>query len=57
MDIAVYTGDFDLYKKLSIMIEDCFTEQDVCCDIFYIDTTIPSPIFLAPLQSAISAPF
>ena len=53
VDIAVYTEDFDLYKKLSIMIEDWFTEQDVCCDIFYIDTTTPAPIYLAPLQSQI----
>lgn len=53
VDIAVYTEDFDLYKKLSIMIEDWFMEQDVCCDIFYIDTTTPAPIFLAPLQSQI----
>lgn len=53
VDIAVYTEDFELYKKLSIMIEDWFTEQNVCCDIFYIDTTTPAPIFLAPLQSQI----
>ena len=53
VDIAVYTEDFDLYKKLSIMIEDWFTEQDICCDIFYIDTTTPAPIYLAPLQSQI----
>ena len=53
VDIAVYTEEFDLYKKMSIMIEDWFTEQDICCDIFYIDTTTPAPIFLAPLQSQI----
>lgn len=52
-DIAVYTPDFELYKKISVTIDDFFFKNSISVDLFYIDTTIPAPIYLAPLHAQI----
>lgn len=53
VDIAVYTEDFELYKQISLYLEQWFEQKQIPSDIFYIDTTLPAPIYLAPLQSQI----
>lgn len=53
VDIAVYTEDFELYKQISLYLEQWFAQKQIPSDIFYIDTTLPAPIYLAPLQSPI----
>ena len=52
-DIAVYTSDFELYKKIAGIIEIYFWEKGVKTDIFYIDLTVPAPFFVAPLRAQI----
>lgn len=51
VDVAVYTPDFDLYKKISLMIEDFFMFRGIPVDIFYVDISVVAPIYLAPLKS------
>lgn len=53
IDIAVYTKDFDLYKKLALYLEEYFDEKGISSDIFYIDTTMEAPIYCAPLRSKV----
>ncbi len=53
VDIAVYTKDLELYKKISIIIEDFFRNRGIPLDLFYIDINLPAPIYLAPLRAQI----
>ena len=53
IDIAIYTEDFSLYKRLAIYLEDYFEDRHVDTDIFYIDTSVEAPVFCAPLKSAL----
>ena len=53
IDLAVCTSDFDLYKNLAVKIEDFFTESGEQIDLFYIDTSFPAPIYIAPLTAKI----
>ena len=53
VDMAVYTPDFDLYKKLAIKIEDFFSELNQSVDLFFIDMTMPAPAYIAPLNTSI----
>ena len=51
IDIAIYTEDFDLYKRISMYLEEYFAEKGIECDIFYIDLTMEAPVYCAPLKS------
>ena len=53
VDVAVYTPDMELYKQLSIEIDDFFDKRRIPVDLFYIDTSLPAPIYLAPLRAQI----
>lgn len=53
IDIAVYADSLELYKKISMMIEDFFSERDIPVDLFFIDVNTPAPVFLAPLHAQI----
>lgn len=53
IDIAVYTEDFELYKRLAVYLEDYFIKKGVASDIFYIDITMDAPIYCAPLKSKV----
>lgn len=53
VDIAVYTEDFELYKKLSLYLEEYFAKRNVPSDIFFIDTSMVAPIYCAPLKSQV----
>ena len=53
IDIAIYTKDFSLYKKIALFLDDYFEEKHIDPDIFYIDTSMEAPLFCAPLKSAI----
>ena len=53
IDIAVYTKDFELYKRLSLYLEEYFNHKGVASDIFYIDTMMEAPIYCAPLKSKV----
>ena len=53
VDVAVYTPDLDLYKRIAIEIETFFNEKNIKVDLFYIDISIPAPIYLAPLHAQI----
>ena len=53
VDVAVYTPDLDLYKNIAIEIENFFDERNIAVDLFYIDISIPAPIYLAPLHAQI----
>ncbi|MGL5434762.1 MAG: nucleotidyltransferase domain-containing protein [Lachnospiraceae bacterium] len=53
IDIAVYTQDFDLYKRLSCYLEEYFNMKNIPSDIFYIDSTVEAPIYCAPLKSRV----
>ena len=53
IDIAIYSEDFDLYKKLSVYLEGYFAEKGIDSDIFYIDLTMEAPVYCAPLKSDI----
>lgn len=53
IDIAIYTEDIDIYKKLALYIENHFNKLNIKSDIFYIDTSIAAPIYCMPLSSPI----
>ncbi len=53
VDIAVYTEDFELYKKLSLYLEEYFAKRNVPSDIFFIDTSMVAPIYCTPLKSQV----
>ncbi len=53
IDIAIYTKDFDLYKRISVYLEGYFAEKGMESDIFYIDLTVEAPIYCAPLKSSV----
>ena len=53
IDIAVYTENFGLYKRLALYLEEYFAQKGVCSDIFYIDTTMVTPVYCAPLKSEV----
>lgn len=53
IDIAIYTENFSLYKKLALYLEEYFDEKGIRSDIFYIDTTMVAPIYCAPLKSEV----
>lgn len=53
IDIAIYTEDFKLYKRLSLYMEEYFKQKSIASDIFYIDTSVEAPIYCAPLKSKI----
>ena len=46
IDLAIYSLDFELYKHISMYIEDYFNEKNVPSDIFFIDTCIPAAFFV-----------
>ena len=50
IDIAIYTEDFDLYKRISMYLEGYFAEKGIESDIFYIDLTVEAPVYCAPLK-------
>ncbi len=53
IDIAVYTKDIDLYKKIAVIIEDYFYELGIETDLFLIDTSVAAPVYLSALNSQI----
>lgn len=53
IDIAVYTEDFDLYKKLAVDLEEFFDGKGIKSDIFYIDLTMAAPFYCAALQAKV----
>lgn len=53
IDIAIYSEDFGLYKRLSCYLEEYFARKGVGSDIFYVDTTMTAPIYCAPLSSKV----
>lgn len=53
IDVAVYTEDFDLYKKISLYIEEYFEKRQIKSDIFYIDINMAAPVYTAPLNSKV----
>lgn len=53
IDIAIYSEDFELYKKLSWFLEEYFKQRGVESDIFYIDISMEAPIYCAPLNAKV----
>lgn len=53
IDIAIYSKDFSLYKRLSLYLEEYFNAKNIKSDIFYIDTAVEAAIYCAPLKSQI----
>ena len=53
IDLAIYTDDFDLYKKISLFLEEYFEENKISSDIFFIDLSMPAPLYCAPLKSKV----
>ncbi len=53
IDIAIYTENFGLYKRLSLYLEEYFNQKGIASDIFFIDTTMEAPIYCAPLKSKV----
>ncbi|WP_367568468.1 nucleotidyltransferase domain-containing protein [Lacrimispora sp.] len=53
IDIAVYAEDFNLYKRLSLYLEEYFRLKGIESDIFFIDTTMEAPVYCVPLKSKI----
>ena len=53
IDIAIYSRDFEVYKRIAMYIESFFDEQHVPSDIFYIDVCNPAAVFCAPLSSPV----
>ncbi len=53
VDMAVYADSIDLYKKISVVIEDFFCGKGIELDLFFIDINTPAPVFLAPLHAQI----
>ena len=44
IDLAIYTEDFELYKRLSLYLEEYFDVIGVESDIFYIEISMEAPI-------------
>ena len=53
IDIAIYSEDFELYKKVSLFLEEYLNQKGVKSDIFYVDITMEAPIYCAPLKSKV----
>ncbi len=53
VDIAIYTKRFDMYKEISVIVEEFFYDKGIPVDLFFIDTNIPAPVYLAPLRAQI----
>ena len=53
VDIAVYADNLDLYKGIAVKIEEFFGNRGINEDLFFIDISIPAPVFLAPLRAQI----
>lgn len=53
IDIAIYSKNFDLYKRLSCYLEEFFNRKGIKSDIFYIDTSMEAPVYCVPLNSKI----
>lgn len=53
IDIAIYSQDFNLYKKLSAYLEEYFLNRKIKSDIFYIDLSMEAPVYCAPLTSRV----
>lgn len=53
IDIAIYSRDFDLYKRLASFLEEYFDQIGIVSDIFYIDISMEAPIYCAPLKSKV----
>lgn len=53
IDIAIYSEDFGLYKKISFYLEEYFWKKGIESDIFFIDLTMEAPIYCAPLNSKV----
>lgn len=53
IDIAIYSEDFNLYKRISCYLEAYFAGKGIDSDIFYVDTTMTAPIYCAPLNSKV----
>ena len=53
IDIAVYSEDFKMYKRIAAYLEAYFKAKGIASDIFYIDTTVDAPVYCAPLSSKI----
>ena len=53
IDVAVYTEDFDLYKKISLYIEEYFEKRQVKSDIFYIDINMAAPVYTDTMKSKV----
>lgn len=53
IDVAIYTDNFELYKKISLYLEEYFETKGIRSDIFYIDLNMPAPVYLAALNSKV----
>lgn len=53
IDIAIYSKNFELYKRLACYLEEYFKRKDIKSDIFFIDTTMEAPVYCAPLMSQV----
>lgn len=53
IDIAIYTEDFELYKRIALYLEEYFEAKGIESDIFYIDLTMEAPLYCAPLKSKV----
>lgn len=53
IDIAIYSKNFELYKRLSCYLEEYFMRKGIKSDIFFIDTTMEAPVYCAPLTSQV----
>ena len=53
IDIAVYAEDFNLYKRLSVYLEEYFKLKGIDSDIFYIDMSVEAPVYCAALKSRV----
>lgn len=53
IDIAIFSDDFRMYKRISAYLEEFFYAKGIKSDIFFIDTTMEAPIYCAPLNAEI----
>lgn len=53
IDIAIYSEDFELYKKISWYLEEYFWQKGIESDIFYIDISTEASIYCVPLNSTV----
>ena len=53
IDIAIYSEDFDLYKRLAVYLEEYYSTKGIPSDIFFIDLSMQAPIYCAPLKSKV----